>query len=256
MRRSPQQGTGKLLTLGVALLLVVTLGASVVDKPLSRILNLLAASISSFTGTTTTVFFTLGSDKLFIGGTTSVDVNINTQVAINAMGATISFPRDTLEIISISKEKSFFDLWTEDTIIAEEAGEIRFSGGTLRQGGLVGTGTVLTLQVRAKNAGAGQLQFKNVLVYPSNDTGKALDTEIEPVTLTIVPQPALSVGSGASTPTRPSLPNPDLNGDGRINLIDLSILTFKMAGPYNARYDLNSNGSVGLDDLSILFSKM
>ncbi len=224
--------------------------------------DLLASSISSFGSATTTVFFMpYGDENLSLGDTVSIDVNINTKVPINALGATIAFPKGALEIVSISKEKSFFDLWTEDTTIAEDTGEIRFSGGTTKQGGIMGTGTVLTLTVKAKTPGQAQLLFKNVQVYPYSDSGKALETKMRPITYTIneaKPSVAASGGAPAASPPGPGAvpPNPDLNGDGKINLIDLSILTFEMLRPYNPRYDLNMNGSVGLDDLSILLSKM
>ncbi len=228
----------------------------------AAIYDLLASSISSFGGATTTVFFMSSSEEnLKPGDTIRVDVNINTKVPINALGATISFTKESLEIVSISKEKSFFDLWTEDTTIAEDSGEIRFSGGTTKQGGIVGTGTVLTLTVKAKSPGQTQLLFKNIQVYPYSDTGKPVETKTHPISYTIEESKPKIVASGNAAPSRgvsggTTAPNPDLNGDGKINLIDLSILTFKMLGSYNSRYDLNSNGSVGLDDLSMLLSKM
>jgi hypothetical protein len=236
--------------LGVSALLVYHTG---------DLLDLLASSISSFSGATTTVFFTpYGGETLQPGDSATIDVNVNTRVPINALGATISYPKDSLEIVSISKEKSFFDLWTEDTAIAEEAGEIRFSGGTTKQGGITGTGTVLTLIVRAKTPGVAQLVFKNVQVFPNNASGKAIETQTHALTYTIQKAEALASSGGGSSSqpaASPSLQNPDLNNDGKINLIDLSILTFKMMSGYSPRYDLNANGSVGLDDLSILLSK-
>ncbi len=261
MRKPPPINPRRWLTgYSMAVLLTFALGASVLVVSSGALLSLLAASISSFAGATTTAFFMpYGDESLPLGGTTSIDIDINTKIPINALGATISFPKGALEIVSISKEKSFFDLWTEDTTIAEDTGEIRFSGGTTKRGGVMGTGTVLTLTVRAKTSGSAQLLFKNVQVYPYNDTGKAVDTQTRPITYTIEEaKPAVSGGGTAAMgPPPPSAaPNPDLNGDGNVNLLDLSILMYKMLGSYNPRYDLNSNGSVGLDDLSILLSKM
>ena len=224
-----------------------------------NLFDVLASAISSLNASTTTVFFVpYGDETMLPGGTTSIDININTKIPINALGATISYPKDTLDIIGISKEKSFFDLWTEDTTIAESSGEIRFSGGTTALGGKIGTGTLLTLMVRAKNAGQAELSFKNIEVYPSNDTGREVDTQTRNITFTVqgVRVKTTVGGTGASGSVAAITPNPDLNGDGKINLIDLSILTFKILSGYNPRYDLNTNGSVGLDDLSILLTKM
>ena len=243
----------------VGLLLGITLGiSSIVVMHSSTLFDLLASTFASIGGATTTVFFMPNGDlTLLPGATTSIDINVNTRVPINALGATISFPKDTLEVVSISKEKSFFNLWTEDTSIDEDTGEIHFSGGTTRPGGIMGTGTMLTLVVRAKAPGAAELQFEDVQVFPNNDTGKPLDTETRTVSYVVTGQKPLAGGGAPGTAaTTVSPPSPDLNGDGVINLVDLSILIFKMLSSYNPRYDLNMNGSVGLDDLSILLSKI
>ena len=256
----PNKRTKSITHYCLILFLLGVLGVAACVVNTGAILDLLASSISSFAGATTTVYFMpYGDDTLSVGSTTSIDVDINSKTSINALGATISFPRDALEIISISKEKSFFDLWTEDTSIAEDSGEIHFSGGTTKQGGLTGTGTVLTLMVRAKISGPAEILFKNVQVYPSDETGKEVETRTRSLSYTIedahIAQAVKSTSGAGSAPTRNN-PNPDLNGDGKINLVDVSILVFKMLESYNPRYDLNSNGSVGIDDLSILLSKM
>lgn len=246
---------------GVSVIIFFALGISFLATHTEYIVNLVASSISSLGGATTTIFFSAyGDTTLHIGDTTNIDVNINTRIPINALGATISFPKDTIEIVGISKEKSFFTLWTEDTSISEDAGEIHFSGGTTKEGGMMGTGTVITLVVRAKNTGTAKLVFTNTQTYPSNGSGTAVENATHSISYTIedkktspgvIPQISASI----SVPSSP-IPNPDLNEDGVINLVDFSILTFKMFNPYDPRFDLNINGSIGLDDLSILLSKI
>ena len=46
----------------------------------------------------------------------------------------------------------------------------------------------------------------------------------------------------------------DLNGDGKVNLSDLSILLSNYGKPGGAKGDLNGDGTVNLSDLSILLS--
>lgn len=257
----------ELTAYGVALIIVVAFGSSLLIMNSKALLDILASSVTSLNGATTTMFFrSYGTTVLTPESTTSIDVNIHTKVPINALGATISFPREAIEIVGISKEKSFFDLWTEETKISENDGEIRFSGGTTKLGGVMGTGTVLTILVRAKVVGKAQLKFENVQVYPSDGSGAQVSTLTKPILYTIeeastsagnaalaAPSGGGSIISGSkSTP----LPSMDLNEDGKINLVDLSILTIKMLGGYDSRYDFNLNGSVGLDDLSILMSKI
>jgi F5/8 type C domain len=52
------------------------------------------------------------------------------------------------------------------------------------------------------------------------------------------------------TPTPPTSKSPDLNGDGKVNLTDLSLLLSQWSKPGST--DLNNNGSTDLTDLSIM----
>lgn len=251
----------KLLTLyGVSFIVLSALGLSFIVTHTEAIFELVASSITSFSGATTTVFFRpYGETTLQTGDMANIDINVYSKVAIDALGATVSFATDTLEIVGVSKANSFFDLWTEDTSISEGDGLIHFSGGTTRRGGIMGTGTVLTLLVRAKKSGSAPLDFKEVQVYPSNDTGIALETATHGISYSIHQAPPIGVisPSGASiSAASPPPPTGDLNGDGKVTLADFSILTFKMLMGYNPRFDLNLNGGVGLDDLSILLSQI
>ena len=52
----------------------------------------------------------------------------------------------------------------------------------------------------------------------------------------------------------------DLNNDGRVNLVDLSILLFYWGspirpGPYSEQVDLNGDGSINLRDISSMLSR-
>ncbi len=256
-RKSSRRLLGSYSTL---LIVGSALGMSFLAANSQTFFNILASSITSFGGASTTMYFrSYGEKTLQQNDTTSIDVNISTKIPVNALGVTISFPKDTVEIVGISKENSFFDLWTEDTSISEDSGQIHFSGGTTKQGGVMGTGTVITLMIKARKLGTAELRFTDVQVYPSDGSGDPLNTTTHPISYTIeekAPEGRVSSSGGASISNAPTTVNPDLNGDGKISLVDLSILTIKMLSAYDSRYDLNLNGSVGLDDLSVLMSKL
>ncbi len=223
---------------------------------------LLATSVITFDGGTTTLFFMPhGSEKVKVGDTTQIDVNINTQTPINALGATIKFPPQQLQILAISKEKSFLDLWTEDTTIKEGTGEVHFSGGTFRAGGLSGTGTMLTLTVKALQPGSAKIEFSDAEIYSHDGRGLVIDRSLKTVNLVVSPRE--TIAAAPTTPGQPALanpgsfsPNPDFNGDGKVNLVDASILTYNFFRSYHPQYDLDVDGRIGLSDISILFSKM
>lgn len=44
----------------------------------------------------------------------------------------------------------------------------------------------------------------------------------------------------------------DLNGDGKVDIVDLSILLYYANQPYSAQYDFNKDGIIDIVDISIL----
>ena len=222
------------------------------------LVSLLASATSSLSSAPAVVFLTpYETTKLAPGEIADIDVNINARVPVNAVGATIAFPEDIFEVVGINEKKSFLDLWTEDTTIKEGAGELHFSGGTTQRGGLVGTGTVLTLSVRAKKIGEAKVYVKDLQVFAHDGKGTPLDSSIRSITYEVVlPEGNPFVPTGAGILLQPNLPSPDFNNSGYITLVDFSMLSFQILSPYNPRFDLNADGTVGLTDLSILFTRM
>ena len=177
--------------------------------------TLLASSATTTQGATTTVYLApLGTTTLAVGDTSDVDVNITTKVPINAIGATIAFPTDTLEIVGFSKKDSFIELWTEDASIKEDAGTVHFSGGTTKTGGLRGSATALTITIRAKKASTAELAFTEVEVYPHDGTGRQITSATGSLTYDISAAPA-AAGTAAVTSTSTSSGQPaTLNSSG------------------------------------------
>ncbi len=246
----------------VALLFVGIMTFTLQGTDISR---LLAAATSSLTKAPVVLYFTpYDNSTIEVGKTTKIDLNINARIPINAVGITVTFPQDTLEIVGFSKEKSFLDLWTEETAIKEDLGEVHFSGGTIRQGGLVGTSTALTITVRAKKSGQAKLSFGSAEVFASDGKGMSVENEAQELTITIPEAPKTASasagngegGGGGGTPEHPLPRSADLNGDGIVNIIDVSILIVRMFGAYDPRYDLDMDGTISIADLSVLLSKL
>lgn len=240
------------------LLIALLAGAILTLSFNGQISGLLASATSSLSEHPATVYFVpYGERDIAVGDVADIDVNLNAREPVNAIGATIIFPPEQFEIVGISKRRSFLDLWTEETVIRESAGSIRFSGGTTRPGGMTGTSTVITLSVRAKKPGAAQLSITDLQVLAHDGKGTALDTNARSLSYDIA-----YPSSGGSTPVTPSIepgpaaPSADFDGSGRVTLVDISILTVRLVLPYDTRYDLDTNGSINLADISIAFSQM
>ena len=220
--------------------------------------DLIATAISAVHAPPVVLFFTpYDSDKtLAVGDTATIDLDVNANVPINALGVSVNYPQDSLEVVGFSKERSFLNLWTQDTTLKEGSGELDFSGGTTRQGGITGTSTALTITVRAKKAGPATISVDNIQVFAADNKGTALENASHPITFNIASPEAAGGGSITASVPQPSPPSPDVNGDGRVSILDVSLLIMHLVMPYDSRYDLNMDGSIGLSDLSVLFSKM
>lgn len=264
-RRSPSPVRSGMVIIAIFLAVFVTVrygGPSIV--------SLLASASSSLIQYDAVAYFTPydNSKNLKVGETARVDVDINVTKPANVFGATITFPVDTLEVVGIDKERSFMDLWTEETAIDELKGEVHFSGGTTRKGGLTGTGTAITLSVRAKKSGKAELTFKDAEIYSSDGTGRTLEKVMRSQMLTIDAPPTVSGGgtSGTSsvgedsmivtrTPPPPGPPasNPDIDGNGRVSIVDATLLVLRFIAPYESRFDLNRDGRIDWADVSVVF---
>lgn len=238
--------------------LTIVIGCSLTVLFRGNIVSLLAAATSSIMKAPVVVYFSpQDTTELSLGATTEVDLDIDASVPINALGVTLQYPKDSLEIVGINKQKSFLDLWTEDTVIKEDSGELHFSGGTTAKGGLIGTSTILTILVKSKKEGDANMSVEDLQVFADDGKGSLLRSDSRPITFSSPPR-ATEAGSGSHVSAlEPSQAIPyDLNGDGKITLVDVSILILHLVMPYDAHFDLDHDGAVGLSDLSVLFSHM
>ncbi len=246
---------------GIALIILLAFIAVSLFSNRAAIFSLVASSASSTRLREPIIFFSpRGSDTLTMGETAQIDIRINAPLPINAVGATVHFFPEILEVVGVSKELSFLDLWTEETAIKEEFGEVHFSGGTLTKGGISEVATVLTLTVRAKKPGRAELSFTDAEIFAHDGKGVPLDTERRSFVYTIV-EPAveeLVVARPAARPTIETLyiPSGDFNNDGTTSFADISILAIQLLASYNPRFDLDRDGTINLRDLSIIFSKV
>lgn len=245
---------------GIVLILILAFFAVSVFSNRAAIFSLVASSASTTRTRDPIIFFApRGADTLSIGETTDIDIRINTPLPVNAVGATIYFPTDMIDIIGVSKESSFLDLWTEETVIKEVLGEVRFSGGTLTKGGVTDIATILTLTVRAKKIGRAELSFKEAEIFAHDGKGLPLENERRSFTYTIS-EPKAEAPSAARPSAQNSIeevyiPSGDFNNDGTTSFADVSILAIQLLASYNPRFDLDRDGTINLRDLSIIFAK-
>lgn len=101
----------------------------------------------------------------------TIRVSVNTQgKAINNAEAVIRFPKDLVEVVSLSSSGSIFSLWVESPSFSNSAGTISFNGGAPNPG-FTGTGQILSAVFRAKKVGTANFSFSGAAVRENDGLG-------------------------------------------------------------------------------------
>ncbi len=112
------------------------------------------------------------SSTISAGDTVILYVNVNSEgIAINNADATIKFPTDLFDIVSVSKSGSIFSLWVEEPTFSDTSGEITFNGGIPTPGFNGSSGSVVSISARAKKSGQGEFTFSGAAVRANDGLG-------------------------------------------------------------------------------------
>jgi hypothetical protein len=170
-----------------------------------------------FSASAATLYFRPISGNISVGDIIQTDVLVDTKGAnINASEATVAFPVDLLDVVSVSKTNSIFTMWVQEPSFSNLSGTVSFSGGLPTPGFTGSAGRVISVVFRAKKAGSSSLYFSSASVLANDgmgtelieSTGKAVFTATQaaaniPVT---TPPPSSSVEENPSSGDTPSAP--------------------------------------------------
>lgn len=141
----------------------------------------------------------------------SARVLVNTDGApINAAEGTITFNPKEVQVVSIDRSSSIFNLWVTEPSFSNSAGTINFSGG-LPSGYTGSAGTIFTLTFRSTNAGTARVQFTTGAVLANDGRGTNVLSGMNGGTFTIQAQAAQPVPEiieyipQANTPASPNI---------------------------------------------------
>ena len=180
--------------------------------------------------------------KVYVGETLRATLVLDIpDKPVNMVEARIIFPTDKMEVISLSKVDSIISLWVEEPAYSNTTGTITFSGGLPTPGFKGRAGELLTVTFKVKNAGEALINIENAAVLANDGLGTDVLIETRPAKLLLI-EPLAGKEFG------------DIDGNGRIDLIDASILITNWGTPKNTRADLNNDGKVDSKDISILFA--
>lgn len=102
--------------------------------------------------------------------TVSVYVDSNNQ-SVNAISGAISFSKENVSVVSISKSGSILSLWVQEPSFSNSAGTINFEGIVLNPGFTGSKGKVMTITFKTKNTGTANLSFASGSVLANDGSG-------------------------------------------------------------------------------------
>lgn len=124
------------------------------------ILFIVGLALSPIITHAASLYFSPSSGSHAVGTTLSVSIYVSSaDQAMNAASGVISFPRDKLEVTSLSKTGSIFTLWVQEPSFSNSAGTVNFEGIVLNPGFIGSSGKAITITFRTKAAGNAPLTF-------------------------------------------------------------------------------------------------
>lgn len=126
------------------------------------------------------------SAKVSIGNIVTVKIFVSTQgKSINNSEATVLFPADLLEVVSISKSSSIFSMWVEDPKFSNITGRVSFNGGLPNPGYIGESGEIVSIAFRAKKSGTASVVFSDSAVRENNGLGTDILTSKQQASIQI-----------------------------------------------------------------------
>lgn len=146
-------------------------------------------------------------------------VVVNSQgVAINNAEAVLRYPKDVLNVISVSKSSSIFTLWVAEPGYSNSAGTVSYNGGIPTPGFTGSNGTVLTITFLAKQAGTASLSFSDAAVRANDGMGTDVLTGSGTAQITVSAPVAAPVQTAPAAPAAET-PAPSSSGGATARVV-------------------------------------
>lgn len=165
-----------------------------------------------------------------------LEFSVDTQslIPMNAIGISLSYPKEHVAIESIDPTGTVVDLWVEEPTFHNDEGKAKLSGGIVSKSGFVGRGHVATVEFKALTPGKAPIKIIDAVLLARDGKGTNILETKENITFIIREK-----GS----------PSPDINGDGTLSFADVTLLYFASLRPYQPQYDFTSDGKVTFSDV-------
>ena len=147
------------------------------------------------------LYFSPSSGSYNIGSTITVNVDVSSSDKVmNAVSGAVSFPKDKLEAISLSKTGSIISLWTQEPSFSNTAGTVNFEGILFNPGFTGASGKIISIVFKVKAEGISTLSFPSGSVLANDGSGTdifsgsetasfSLNKSVTPTKMPIAPVP-------------------------------------------------------------------
>ena len=105
--------------------------------------------------------------------------------SMNAVAATVVFPTDKLQVVSVSKSNSIIDFWAQEPSFSNTGGTVKFEGVILPPGFQGGNGRLLTISFKGKALGVADVKVTGAQVLANDGVGTPIASSVTGAVFTI-----------------------------------------------------------------------
>ncbi|MBU1036897.1 hypothetical protein KKF32_02585 [Patescibacteria group bacterium] len=173
-------------------------------KILAFLLSLLVflTFVPSLVAVDVSLYFNPAVASYNVGQSFSVSVFVSSSdQAMNAVSANIFFPKDKLEVTSLSKGGSIISLWVQEPSFSNSTGSISCEGIVLNPGFKGTAGRVITINFKVKSAGEAILSFSSGSVLANDGSGTSILSALGSAKYILIVPTTGPTAPQATTPT-------------------------------------------------------
>ena len=212
-------------------------------KIFSQVIIFAAFLLLPLSAKAATLFLSPSSGTYKPGDSFSVSIyTASADQAMNAASGVLSFPKDTLEVVSVSKGGSIFSLWAQEPSFSNTAGTVNFEGVVLNPGFTGGSGKILTVNLKAKSSGTASLRLSSGSVLANDGLGTNILSGLGSANFTVaspadvVPEPPKQI-----PPKDPKLEEKEVKKDSPPVVTSADIIITSLTHPDQALWYNNNN---------------
>lgn len=168
------------------------------------------------------LYFFPSSGTQIVGAVFAVNVYVSSaDQAMNAASGAVSFPKDKLEVVSLSKSGSIISLWVQEPNFSNVLGTINFEGIVLNPGFTGSSGKIISINFRAKASGTAALNFSSGSILANDGQGTNILKSLEKSSFNLVeatpatPKSPPELETAPGTPSAPQISSPTHPDSGK-----------------------------------------